>query len=66
MAKTRRETILATAEDLMSNFLYYDRKEDEDLPRGAIEAALESGEVTVDELLGIFRAALVQSEEQKR
>ena len=56
--KTRREHILASAEDLMSNFLYYDRKEDEDLPRGAIEEAIEVGEVTADELLAIFRAAL--------
>ncbi len=56
--KTRREHILATAEDLMSNFLYYDRKECESLPRGAIDEALAAGEVTVDELLAIFRGAL--------
>lgn len=56
--KTRRGHILATAEDLMSNFLYYDRKECESLPRGSIEEAIKAGEVTVDELLAIFRAAL--------
>lgn len=47
-----------TASDLMADFLYYDRKEDEDLPRGAIESALLSGVITVDEILNIFRAEL--------
>ncbi len=51
---TRRETILAAAEDLAGDFLYYSRKEDEDLPRGAIEEAIESGEVTVDEIISKF------------
>ena len=54
----RRETILATAKDCMADFLYYDRKEDEDLPCGAIEAAIQDGVVTVEEILEIFRAAL--------
>lgn len=57
--RTRREHILAAAEDLISNFLYYDRKEDEDLPREAIEEAIAAGEVTVDELLAIFAAPLL-------
>lgn len=56
--KSRRQNILDTASDLMSNFLYYDRKEDEDLGRGEIAKALQSGEVTIDELLSIFREAL--------
>lgn len=34
------------------------RKEDEDLGRGEIAKALQSGEVTIDELLSIFREAL--------
>lgn len=55
--KSRREHILSTASDLMSNFLYYDRKEDEDLPRGAIEEAVADGEITTDEIMAIFRAA---------
>lgn len=36
--KTRRQLIENTIDDLVSNFLYYDRKEDEDLPREEIEA----------------------------
>ena len=54
----RRETILATAKNTMKDFLHYDRREDEDLPCGAIEEALQDGIVTVDEILEIFRAAL--------
>ncbi len=55
---TRRETILDTVDDLVSDFLYYDRKEDEDLPRGEIEAAIEAGEVTIDDLVARFRDGL--------
>lgn len=53
-----KTTILNEVTDLVNNFLYYDRKEDEDLPRGAIEAAIASGEVTRDELVEIFRLEL--------
>lgn len=58
MADTRRDTILNIVDDLVSDFLYYDRKEDEDLPRGAIEEAVRAGEVTVDEIVEKFRATL--------
>lgn len=54
----RRKNILNTAHDLMANFLYYDRKEDEELPPGSIEAAIIDGTVTCDEILEIFRKAL--------
>ncbi len=56
--KTRRDRIYATVDDLVSNFLYYDRKEDEDLPRGAIEEAVKNGEISVDDIVGRFRARL--------
>ena len=59
-AKERRQNILNRAEDLMGSFLYYDRKEDEDLPRGAIQDAIAKGEVTVKELLAIFEHSLTQ------
>jgi hypothetical protein len=36
---SRRDLILGTIDDLVGDFLYYDRKGDEDLPRGAIEIA---------------------------
>lgn len=50
--------ILNTIEDLVSQFLYYGRKEDEDLPVGAIDEAVRAGTITVDEIAGAFRTAL--------
>jgi len=53
-----RRSILDTAGDLMASFLYYDRKEDDDLPRGSIEQAIADGVVSVDEILSEFRKEL--------
>lgn len=50
----RREHILGKVSDLVACFLYYDRKDDEDLPRGEIEAAIEAGEITADEIVEAF------------
>lgn len=36
-----KKLIFANVTDLVSNFLYYDRKEDEDLPCEAIENAIK-------------------------
>jgi hypothetical protein len=55
---TRAALILDTVTDLVSMFMYYDRKEDEDLPRGEIEEAIAFGEVTVDEIVARFRAGV--------
>jgi hypothetical protein len=57
--RTRRERIEDVAEDLAGHFLYYDRKEDEDLPRGQIEEALATGEITIEEIVTIFRDGLL-------
>lgn len=57
---TRKENILATASDCGYNFIYYDRKEDEELPRGQIEEAIEAGEVTVDEIVEAFKERWVE------
>lgn len=54
----RRELILATVSDLVSNFLYYDRKEDEELPRGSIQHAIEVGEISASEIVKAFRREL--------
>ncbi len=55
---SRREKILAVASDTMSRFLYYDRKESEDLPRGSIQEAIRSGELTIDDIVWVFRDEL--------
>lgn len=53
-----REQILATVDDLVTDFMHYDRKEDELLPRFAIEQAIQDGEVTVDEIVNRFRKGI--------
>ncbi len=40
--------------DLVSNFLYYDRKEDEQLPRGAIQDMIECGMLTKEQIVQWF------------
>jgi hypothetical protein len=45
--------------DLVSNFLYYNRKEDEDLPVGAIEKAIKDNIVSVKEIVDLFQQELI-------
>ena len=54
----RRELIFASASDLANSFLYYDRKGDEELPRGSIEEAIENGEITASEIVQLFAQKL--------
>lgn len=56
--RTRKELIQAKISDFISDFMYYDRKEDEDLPRGEIEDAVNKGEITVAELVSQFEREL--------
>ncbi len=63
-APSIRESVLGHAEDLMTDFLYYGRQEDEELPIGAIDKALATGVVTVDELLDVFRKHLESAREE--
>lgn len=53
-----KDVILGVVGDLVANFMYYDRKEDDDLPRGAIEKAISIGAITVDEIVEKFREAV--------
>lgn len=64
--KTRREHILGAISDMMADFLYYHRKEDAQLPCGAIEEAIQNGEVTVEEMVEAFEAELRSSVEQEQ
>lgn len=50
----RLQQLRDTVSDLAADFYYYDRKEDPDLPVGAIEAAVRNGDITVDQLAAIF------------
>ncbi len=60
-----KELILGTIDELVADFLYYDRKEDEDLPRGAIDDAVNSGSITVDEMVNHFRQKLEEGLEEE-
>jgi len=55
-----RDIILKTLDDLVGDFLYYGRKEDEDLPRGAIEEAIENKEISIDEIAAFFKFELIK------
>lgn len=56
---SRHDIILGTLDDLVADFMYYDREDgDSELPPGAIERAIAAGEITVDEIVARFRAKL--------
>jgi hypothetical protein len=60
----RKQQILDVVDDCVSDLLYYDRKEDEDLPRGEIEKAIQAGEITAqdiaDHFAKVLHAALIE------
>lgn len=53
-----RDRVFATVEDLVGTFLYYGRKEDDDLPVGVIEKMVASGVVTKEEIVQKFSDSL--------
>jgi len=53
-----KESIIATVKDLCACFLYYDRKEDDDLSAEDLEDAVKNGIVTIDEIVEEFRKQL--------
>lgn len=53
-----KETILIKIQDLVIDFVYYDRKECEDLSRDDLMNSVESGKVTIDEMVAEFRKHL--------
>jgi len=50
----KRQNILDTVSDAATDFMYYDRKEDEELPGGAIEQAVKDGIITYEEIADLF------------
>ena len=53
-----QDLILSTIDDLVTRFLWDDRKEDRQLPSGAIEAAVSDGVISIDDMTAKFREAL--------
>lgn len=56
-----KSLILDTFTDYISNFMFYDRHEDEELPYGAIENAISDGKITIDDLCDKLREQLTTS-----
>ena len=54
-----KRLILNAAQDLARDLIFYDRKEDEELRPGTVEAAVRSGVVSVDEIVEVFKIKLV-------
>lgn len=54
----RRALIEHTISDMVSDFLYYDRKDDEELSGDDIEDALNAGEITIEQMVECFRKEL--------
>lgn len=55
------DVVLSTVEDLCQDFLYYDRKSDEELSYDRLRKAVESGEITINEMVEEFRRGLEES-----
>lgn len=53
-----KQIILFTIDDLVANFVYYDRKEDEDLTAQQLYEAFNLGEITIDQMVERFREGL--------
>ena len=55
---TRIEMIRGEIENLVATFMHYHRKDCKGLPLGSIQDAVKSGEITVDEMVSIFKSEL--------
>lgn len=53
-----RQIILNKINDLCMNFLFYDRKEDEELSSRKLHDAVKKGKITIDEMVAVFRKHL--------
>jgi hypothetical protein len=57
-AEEKKELFLAIIEDVISDYLYYDRKNDDDLSIGDVNGLIESGCVTIDDVIDKFTTYL--------
>jgi hypothetical protein len=57
--KLDKEVVFNTIRDMVTDFLYHNRKKDEDLPVGAVEAMLDDKIITIDEIVGCFALKMI-------
>lgn len=63
--EVNKEMILGYVDALISDFVYYDRKEDEDLNMDQLNEAIKSGIVSIDEMTERFKKGLESVEAWK-
>lgn len=56
-----KEIIMRTIDDMILDFLVYDRKDDEYLPRDVIEDMVKNGDLDIDEMVDRFKDSLIAS-----
>ena len=59
--KDVKQLILDAIEDWCSNFVFYDRKEDEDLSINKLNKAVKDKIITVDEMVEHFKGCLLNT-----
>jgi hypothetical protein len=60
MGALMNNLVKGVIQDMVGDLLYYDRKEDEELPVGKIEEIIKAEEISVDEIVEAFREALIK------
>lgn len=56
--KELKQIILGTIVDLVTDFIYFDRKEDEDLDIYALKDAISRGVITKEEIVKQFKESI--------
>jgi hypothetical protein len=59
-----KNLILDTVDDLVTDFLYYDRKDDDELTLEMLENAIEDKIITIEDVVKKFREVLIDNWEQ--
>lgn len=57
----KKEEFLNAIEDAVADLFYYDRKDDEDLNLKDLNKLLESGEITLEEIVKTFENEIIKN-----
>jgi len=57
----KKQDILNIIDDLVLDFIIYDREEDEDISPKKLQKAVNSGIITIDEMVEEFRKGLMEN-----
>lgn len=59
--KPKKQIIFDTISDLVADFVFYDRKEDEELSSKQLENAIKNKIITIDEIVLHFKQCLEEN-----